>query len=148
LERAAGEEDRDRDDDDEAKLRKRIVRKLARLDRSRVLVADTNVGIATVKEVWIPAHGMITTAITVRAPSDAKPGNSFRLHAMQRQHGRIVGGSTYIIAIPQLKPARAARASIVSLSLGEASRCSILPRRSCSIPSHPVSSRSNIVPTR
>jgi len=103
LERAAGEEDRDRDDDDEAKLPKRIVRKLARLDRSRVLVADTNIGIATVKEVRIPAHGMITTAITVRAPSDAKPGDSFRLHAMQRQHGRIVGGSTYIIAIPRPK---------------------------------------------
>jgi hypothetical protein len=46
---------------------------------------------------------VITAAITVHVPPGAKARDRFRLDVIQRQRGRVIGGSTYIIAIARPK---------------------------------------------
>ncbi|MDB5354914.1 MAG: hypothetical protein JWN24_1367 [Phycisphaerales bacterium] len=75
------------------------LRKLITLDRTRLYVADAKAASPTISGVRLPAHGRMTAAITVRAPDGAKPGERFRFDVLQRQKGRIVGGSTYVLTV-------------------------------------------------
>jgi len=74
-------------------------RKLSTLDRTRVYIADDKFAAPTIAGVRIPAGGHITAAFTIRAPADAVPGR-YRLDVLQRgPSNKIVGGSTYVVAI-------------------------------------------------
>lgn len=75
------------------------LKKLDSLDRTRIYVADESAQAPTIKGISLPGLGRLTAAITVRAPDEAKPGDNLRFDVMQRQQGRIVGGSTYIVSV-------------------------------------------------
>lgn len=75
------------------------LRKLKGIDRSLVYVADNTSATPTISGIRIPAGGVITAAITVRAPDGAKPGDVFRFDVLQKRNGTIVGGSTYALAV-------------------------------------------------
>jgi hypothetical protein len=79
--------------------RERRHRALARLDRDHILVADAGTPPAIVSDVSIPARGSVTAAFTIQPPPGAKPKDRHRLDVIQRRAGRIVGGSSYIIAM-------------------------------------------------
>ena len=44
-------------------------------------------------------HARATLALTLKAPATARPGDGFRLDILQRDAGRVVGGSTFVIAV-------------------------------------------------
>jgi len=44
-------------------------------------------------------HARATLALTLKAPATARPGDGFRLDILQRDTGRVVGGSTFVIAV-------------------------------------------------
>jgi hypothetical protein len=90
LEQAAGQEE---------EPARRKLRKLAGVDRSRIFVAEEGEIAPTIKDVSIAPRGMVTAAVTVQVPFNAKPGDHFRLDVVQRYGTRIAGGSTYIIAV-------------------------------------------------
>lgn len=92
LERNAGVEDV------EEPPRRRL-RKLARLDRRRIFLANAGERAPTIKNVAIAPHGVITAAVTIQTPPDARPEDRFRLDIVQRHGTRIAGGSTYIIVV-------------------------------------------------
>lgn len=85
-------------EDDDIEIPRRYLRRVASLDRSRVLVAE-KVAAPQVTGVKIPAGGRITAAVTVQAPDAARPGDQYRLDIVQRANSAIVGGSSYIIAV-------------------------------------------------
>jgi len=72
--------------------------KLAGLDSSRVFVADTS-PVSVISRVQIPGRRGVTAAITIQAPPNAVPGDRFRLGVLQKSGGKIVGGSSYVIAV-------------------------------------------------
>jgi hypothetical protein len=84
--------------------RERRLRKLERLDTDSTLVAEDATGMPMLTGVRIPAGGCITAAFTVQAPATAVPGERFRLDVLQRAGERLVGGSTYIIAVMKRVP--------------------------------------------
>jgi len=75
------------------------LRKSEWIDRSVIYVADQNSPTPTIAGIRIPGGGHITAAITVRAPDGAKPGDQFRFDVLQRRKGKVVGGSTYALAV-------------------------------------------------
>jgi hypothetical protein len=75
------------------------LRKLEGIDRSIAYVADGNAATPAISGIRIPGGGHITAAITMSAPDKARPGDEFRFDVLQRQKGRIVGGSTYVLAV-------------------------------------------------
>jgi hypothetical protein len=75
------------------------LRKLEGIDRSVVYVADQHAATPTISGIHIAGGAHITAAIAVRAPDDAKPGDQFRFDVLQRRKGKIVGGSTYVLAV-------------------------------------------------
>ena len=75
------------------------LRKLEGIDRSIVYVADQKAATPTISGIRIPGGGHITAAIAMRAPDGAKPGDQFRFDVLQRRKGKIVGGSTYALAV-------------------------------------------------
>jgi hypothetical protein len=83
-------------DDREVKLRK-----LEEIDRSTLYVADDKAMTPTISGIRIAGGARITAAITVRAPDGAKPGDQFRFDVVQRQKGKVVGGSTYVLGVFQ-----------------------------------------------
>jgi hypothetical protein len=74
------------------------IEQLSMLDPGRILVADPG-GKAALHGLTIPGGEAIWTAITLRAPEDARPGDSFRFDVIQRAGRRIVGGSTYLLGV-------------------------------------------------
>jgi hypothetical protein len=84
--------------------RERKLRRLERLDRDHVLIAENTVGKPVMTGVHIPAGGYITAAFTVQAPAAAVPGERFRIDVLQRVGERLVGGSTYVIAVMKQAP--------------------------------------------
>jgi hypothetical protein len=68
------------------------------MDTSRVFVAESS-RTPSILGVEIPPRRAVTAAITIRAPEEAKPGDRFRLDIIQRSGERIVGGSSYVIAV-------------------------------------------------
>jgi hypothetical protein len=86
---------------DEGKLTprdRRTLRKLATLDRTRLYVAIGSAN-PSLKGVRIPPGGFITAALTLQAPEIAVPGDQFAIHVLQRHGGKVVGGSSYVIAV-------------------------------------------------
>jgi hypothetical protein len=81
------------------RLPDRLLRRVAKLDHDHVLQAREGSRMAMVRRVRIPARGSIPAAIVLRSPDGAKAGDRYRLDVMQRQGERVVGGSTYVIAI-------------------------------------------------
>jgi len=79
-------------------LREVRARKVATLDRTRVFVVEDRAK-ARLAGIRLPAAGRLTTAITVRAADDAKPGDQYRLDVIQRSGSQIVGGSSYILVV-------------------------------------------------
>jgi len=85
----------------------RRAKKISTLDRTHIYQAEKGLPSPAVRGVILPAGGMFTLALTVHAPSDAKPGDSYRLNVIQRDASTIKGGSTYVIVIaepPRLRP--------------------------------------------
>jgi hypothetical protein len=76
-------------------------RRLASLDRSRIFVAAA--GVPAIEGVKLEACSFITVAVTVQAPATAKPGDRFRFDILQKSGGRIVGGSSYVMAVVRSK---------------------------------------------
>lgn len=79
--------------------RPRMLRKLAGLDRSRTYEAEANAARPTISGLALPPGSSITAAVTIEAPAEARPGDQYRLDVIQYEGQRIVGGSTYVIAI-------------------------------------------------
>ena len=75
------------------------LRKLEGIDRSILYVADDKAVTPTISGIRIAGGAHITAAITVRAPDGAKPGDQFRFDVIQRRKGKVVGGSTYVLAV-------------------------------------------------
>ncbi|MGE5180730.1 MAG: hypothetical protein ACM31C_01645 [Acidobacteriota bacterium] len=82
-----------------ADAKKWKLRKLSKLDRTRSFVAAAGAKHVAVKGVTIPPRGVITAAVTIHAPAGAKHGDRHRLDILQRAGAKIVGGSTYVVAI-------------------------------------------------
>ncbi|MDX6671463.1 MAG: hypothetical protein QOI91_1826 [Solirubrobacteraceae bacterium] len=74
------------------------VKQLSALDLRRPLVAEPK-GKAALRGLTIPPGEAIWTAITLQAPEDARPGDSFSFNVIQRAGRRIVGGSTYMVGV-------------------------------------------------
>jgi hypothetical protein len=56
-------------------------------------------GVGTIGGVTIHPNEPVTAALTVQAPAGALPGDRFRIDVLQRRDGRIVGGSSYVLAV-------------------------------------------------
>ena len=74
-------------------------RKLAEFDRSRIFVAKGASGKSVLQNVRMSPGAKFTFAITVQVPEGARDGDRYRLDAIQQRHGRILGGSGYIVAV-------------------------------------------------
>lgn len=93
----------DLDDDDDARdierTRKRAKRVLMGIDHKNVLVAEAEVKEAVLKGIPLEQGESFTAAISVAAPADARPGDSYRFDVIQRNSDKIVGGSTYLLLV-------------------------------------------------
>jgi hypothetical protein len=78
--------------------RVRRVRRLARLDRG-VLFACEKQRLCAVEGVALAPGASVTAVLAVSAPAKARIGDRFTFDVMQRRDGRIVGGSTYVLAL-------------------------------------------------
>lgn len=76
-------------------------KKVAALDRTRIYQAEKGLRAPAVRGAVLPPGGMFTLAITVQPPSNAKPGDSYRLDVIQRDSSTIKGGSSYVIVIAE-----------------------------------------------
>lgn len=102
----------DRDEADERKLTardRRLLRKLATLNHKKVYVAES-VANPSLSGIRIPAGGFFSAALILRAPDTARPGDKFAFNVLQRQAGKVVGGSAYVVAVTKGRGA-AARAA-------------------------------------
>ncbi|HEY1354338.1 MAG TPA: hypothetical protein VGF67_32415 [Ktedonobacteraceae bacterium] len=99
LERAGEWLERETGEDEREEPPRRRLRKLARLDRKHIFLANADERTPSIKDVLIAPHGVITAAVTIQTPPDARPEDRFRLDIVQRHGARIAGGSTYIIVI-------------------------------------------------
>ena len=81
----------------------RRLRKIATLDRSRVYVAASS-SMPTLTGITIEPGHAISAALIIEAPADAKPGDRFRFDVLQARGERILGGSTYFVAV--MRPAQ------------------------------------------
>jgi hypothetical protein len=97
---------------DEPKLTprdRRTLRKLATLDRTLVYVADGGSPQSSLHGIRIPARSFITCAMVLQAPDNAVPGNQFAFHVFQRHGGKILGGSSYIVAVTKQRRGKRSR---------------------------------------
>lgn len=69
------------------------------VDRHHVLLADAGPHAATVTGVHIPPNRAVTALFSVSPPPGAKPKDRYRLDVIQRHGSRILGGSSYVIAM-------------------------------------------------
>ena len=79
--------------------RRRHLRKLTTLDRSRILVAGGVPGTPAIRGVRLAPRETATVSFTIQVPPNADPGDRYRLDVIQRQGQTIIGGSTYVIAV-------------------------------------------------
>jgi hypothetical protein len=75
------------------------LQKLRSLDRERIFVADDSDHVA-LKDIKIPAGGRVSAALVLHAPADAKPGDRYWLDVVQQSGDRVLGGSSYLLAVP------------------------------------------------
>jgi hypothetical protein len=73
--------------------------KLERLDHSHILLAEAGPESAKIAGVQIPPRSGVLGAFALRSPSGAKKGDRYRLDVIQRRQGKVLGGSSYVIAI-------------------------------------------------
>jgi len=81
----------------EARRRRRHALEL--LDRAHVLIADAGTEPAVVSGVQIRPRDMVTGAFAIEAPPSAVRLDRYRLDVVQKRAGRILGGSSYVVAI-------------------------------------------------
>jgi hypothetical protein len=74
-------------------------RLLDRVDRHHVLLAEAGRHPATITGVEIPSNSTVTAVFTLSPPPGAQKNDRYRLDVIQRHGGRILGGSSYVIAI-------------------------------------------------
>ena len=79
--------------------RERRRRLLDRVDRHHVLLAEAGSHPATITGVQIPPNGAVTAVFALSPPPGARKNDRYRLDVIQRRAGRILGGSSYVIAI-------------------------------------------------
>jgi hypothetical protein len=84
----------------------RLRKLLPDFDHDHILVAEPKLDVAAISRVRVDARSALTAAVTVAMPPEAQPGDQYRLDVIQRQDGRIVGGSTYVIAVTSDAAAR------------------------------------------
>ena len=77
---------------------RRTLRKLATLDRTRLYVAEGSPK-SSLKGIRILPRSFITCALILQAPENAVPGDQFAFHVIQEHAGKILGGSSYIVAV-------------------------------------------------
>lgn len=90
--------------------------RLAKLDRERVLLAEDQ-KTPTLRGLRLEAGEMVPMAMTLCAPSKARPGERFMIDVVERQGGQVLGGSTFVLAVYEDR--RSARSPYLS---GPASR--------------------------
>lgn len=73
--------------------------KIGQLDHRHVLLADASPSAAIVSGIQIPPRSAVLGAFSIQPPTGAKKNDRYRLDVIQRHNGRIVGGSSYIIAM-------------------------------------------------
>ena len=74
------------------------VKQLSTLDLGKPLVAAPK-GRARLRGLAVPPGDATWMAITLEAPPDARPGDSFSFDVIQRSGRRIVGGCTYMLGV-------------------------------------------------
>lgn len=79
--------------------RERRRRLLDRVDRHHVLLAESGPHPATITGVQIAPHSTVTAVFALSPPPGARKNDRYRLDVIQRHGGRILGGSSYVIAI-------------------------------------------------
>jgi hypothetical protein len=79
--------------------RERRRRLFDRVDRHHVLLAGAGRHPATIAGVQIPPSSAITAVFSLTPPPGARAKDRYRLDVIQRHGGRILGGSSYVIAI-------------------------------------------------
>jgi len=78
--------------------------KLQQLDGSRVFVAASTAPQSSITGVRLPAPGRITAAITAQPPPESALGKRYRFDVTQSIGGRIVGGSSCVLAVVEARP--------------------------------------------
>ena len=81
----------------------RARRALAQLDQERAFVTTEGCANATIRGIPVRRGATLTAAITVVAPDDARPGDSFRFDVIQQHDSEIVGGSTYQLVVAEAR---------------------------------------------
>jgi hypothetical protein len=76
---------------------RRILTKLASIDRRRLFVADSEN--PEIRGLRIPAGGSVPCAIIVQAPEEAVPGDRYWFSVVQRDGREVMGGSSYVVAV-------------------------------------------------
>jgi hypothetical protein len=74
------------------------LRKLRTIDRGRMLVVEGPER-ASLGGIALGPHGRATLAVTLAAPAHARPGDTYRFDILRKSGGRIVGGSSYVVAV-------------------------------------------------
>ena len=77
--------------------------KILTLNRARIFLADLK-AMPMFASIKIHPGRSISAALIVEVPPDAKPGDRFRFDVLQKHGERLVGGSSYFVAV--VKPAR------------------------------------------
>lgn len=79
--------------------RERRRRLLDRVDRHHVLLANGGRHPATITGVQIPPYSAVIAVFALSPPPGARKNDRYRLDVIQRHGGRILGGSSYVIAL-------------------------------------------------
>lgn len=78
------------------------VERLARLDGTHILVAEDHktLGLHALR---LEPGEAVPLLIALRAPNDARPGDRFYIDVVERYRDRILGGSSYVLAVVPTK---------------------------------------------
>ena len=76
------------------------IRKLKNINTTVHYVGSGN-KVPRINNVIIPSGKFITAVITIHVPKDVQPGDSYRMDVLLKRKTELIGGSTYIIAIPK-----------------------------------------------
>jgi hypothetical protein len=84
---------------EELECRRRHTRGLGELAHDRPLSAKADRAI--VQNLTIDPGEPVWAALTIQLPEDTQPGSLYRLDAIQQAGRQIVGGSTYVVVVPE-----------------------------------------------
>lgn len=74
------------------------VERLRRLDPQRVLHTVGPGDARAVRRIPLDPGSAMPVGLLLRVPDYAQPGEKYRVHVMQTHEGRVLGGSTYVLA--------------------------------------------------